>query len=98
MTADQKRTGDWTGDQWAPDDTTDEAAVAHDTRAGERDRWQKTQWPGDQGEGAPGPVDPDAMPEGESAISGDRHAPGEQHWAGDPDRGGEHAGDRPLER
>jgi hypothetical protein len=36
------------------------------------------------------------MPEGENALSGNRHAPGESHWAGDerePVRG-----DRPLDQ
>ena len=52
---------------------------ATDTPTG--DRWNKTQWVGDQGEGLPAPQDPDTMPEGENALSGDRHAPSEQHWA-----------------
>lgn len=69
------------------------------TGAGAADRWNKTQWVGDQGHGAPSPVDPDAMPEGESRFSGDRHNPGEEHWArGQSDEPREDAGDRPLER
>jgi hypothetical protein len=111
MAGDRERAGDWTGDRWAPDDTTDEAAAARDT-GGEAvpdatdehtdvgsNRWNKTQWVGDQGEGAPAPVDPDSMPEGDNALTGDRHTSGEQHWAGDDTAGRAGAtGDRPLDR
>jgi hypothetical protein len=48
---------------------------------GSADRWTKTQWVGDLGNGAPEPIDPVAMPEGENRLSGDRHNPGEEHWA-----------------
>jgi hypothetical protein len=67
--------------------------------SGAADHWNKAQWVGDQGHGAPAAMDPDDMPEGESRLSGDRHTPGEEHW----DRGQasglpEATGDRPLDR
>jgi hypothetical protein len=76
---DTERTGDWKGKKWAGEEpvrTTDDP---------QSDRWNKDQYVGDQGDGAPVPQDPDTMPEGETSISGNRHTPGEQHWApGDP--------------
>jgi hypothetical protein len=94
---DTKRTGDWTGDEWAGDETTrttETAGMTGTSRISETDteqvspdreggHWNKEQWVGDQGEGAPLPRDPDTMPEGETSITGDRHTPGEQHWAPD---------------
>jgi hypothetical protein len=91
-TGDWDRT-DWVGEgqgtpegRSTPDDvrtlTSDERIAGETTgtiRTG--DRWNKTQWVGDQGEGAPAPEDPDLMPEGESGLSGDRHTPGEQRWS-----------------
>lgn len=71
MTEKQERP--WDREAWAGDRTDD--------RAPESERWTKTEWVGDQGEGAPLPQDPEAMPEGETAISGNRQASGEQHWA-----------------
>jgi hypothetical protein len=87
MTNDRTRTGDWDRTEWKgdiPDDDRPGESPAGDEHAlpgTASDRWQKTQWPGDQGEGAMPPQDPDDMPEGETGLSGDRHAPGEQHWA-----------------
>ena len=88
---DTNRPNDWTGDEWAgdeerrqggptPDDTEQTAAAT--------DRWNKTEWVGDQGEGAPAPVDPDAMPEGDTGLSGFRHNPGEERWADGQSTGG----------
>ena len=51
-------------------------------------RWNKQEYVGDRGEGAPAPQDPDTMPEGETGLSGDRHTPGEEHLGPRP-------GDRP---
>jgi hypothetical protein len=102
MTDETKREGDWTGDEWAGDETARQGdPVANDTEqtAAGSDRWNKTEWVGDQGHGAPAPVDPDEMAEGETSISGNRHASGEQHWAGGTSSEHEPAtGDRPLER
>ena len=86
MTDDRERTGDWERTQWEGevpdrDPARDPSSTATDAGPGDTARWQKTQWPGDQGEGGMPPEDPDAMPEGETGLSGDRHAPGEQHWA-----------------
>jgi len=81
---DTTRPEDWTGDEWAGDEAREHAAPGSDDpeqTAAETDRWNKTQWVGDQGDGAPAPIDPDAMPEGEESLSGFRHAPGEEHWA-----------------
>ena len=58
--------------------------------------WNKTEYVGDRGEGAPAPVDPDTMPEGENALSGNRHPPGESHWAGTDAEPA--TGDRPLDQ
>jgi hypothetical protein len=75
-----------------------ELDVETTTNAGE-DRWNKTQWVGDQGEGAPMPVDPDTMPEGENRLSGERHSPGGEHFAtGQADVRSRESGDRPLEQ
>ena len=49
------------------------------------EHWNKEQYVGDHGDGAPAPQDPDTMPEGETSISGNRHTSGEEHWApGEP--------------
>lgn len=86
MTNDRERTGDWDRTEWEgdtpergrPGDAPPDATTAG---PGDTARWQKTEWRGDQGEGSMPPMDPDAMPEGETGLSGDRHAPSEQHWA-----------------
>ena len=84
---DRERTGDWDRTDWVGDTPDPELPRTtpperDDTLPGDTTaRWQKTQWPGDQGEGDMPREDPDAMPEGETGLSGDRHAPGEQHWA-----------------
>ena len=100
ITDDTRREGEWTGDQWAGENEADDdqTNVVPDTAetAATTDRWNKTQWVGDQGEGAPAPVDPDEMAEGEQGLSGHRDTSGEQHWAGD--RSEPVTGDRPLER
>lgn len=100
MTENSKRAGDWDRTEWkgsAPGEAT-APEVPEDSPRPEPDAaWVKTEWIGDQGAGAPGPVDPALMPEGEPTISGDRHAPGVQHWAGG--NGPDHepaTGDRPL--
>jgi hypothetical protein len=64
-----------------PGDTVRRGDVPDVAAPGSTDRWNKTQWVGDQGHGAPEAVDPDEMPEGENRFSGDRHNPGEEHWA-----------------
>jgi hypothetical protein len=96
MTDDTRRPDDWTGDDWAGD--TGDRETDADTRstAAATDRWNKTEVVGDRGHGAPAPVDPDTMPEGENALSGDRHAPGESHWAGT--NAEPVTGDRPLDQ
>jgi len=86
MTNDRERTGDWDRTEWEGDIPGREQAPGTppegtDERAGDTARWQKTEWPGDQGSGGMPRMDPDAMPEGETGLSGDRHAPSEQHWA-----------------
>jgi len=77
MTRDPEREKDWARQDWAGS-VSDEPPI-EDTQA---DQWNKTAWVGDQGEGAPLPVPPASMPEGEASISGNRHPVGEQHWAG----------------
>jgi hypothetical protein len=104
MTENGKREGDWDRTEWkgsAPSATKDpKDELTEATTPPEPDSpWVKTEWVGDQGEGAPGPVDPAEMPEGEHTISGDRHAPGVQHWAGGGSKNHEPAtGDRDLKR
>ena len=76
---DTERTGDWKGKEWAGEQPTHTA----DDPQGEH--WNKEQYVGDHGDGAPAPQDPDTMPEGETSISGNRHTSGEEHWApGEP--------------
>jgi hypothetical protein len=78
------RPNDWTGDEWAGDEERRQGGpMPDDTEqtAADTDRWNKTQWVGDQGDGAPARIDPDAMPEGDNDLSGFRHTPGEEHWA-----------------
>ncbi|HEU0244905.1 MAG TPA: hypothetical protein VFQ75_13460 [Candidatus Limnocylindrales bacterium] len=89
---DTRRTGDWTGDEWAGGETnrttsTDPAGAVNDPEAtAERtEHWNKSQYAGDHGEGVPARQDPDTMPEGETSISGNRHTPGEEHWAPERD-------------
>ena len=88
MTDDTTREGAWNRSEYVgegqrpdeqPDDATEAATAAADATTGER--WTKTQWPGDQGEGTRRPQDPDAMPEGETGLSGDRQTSGEGHFA-----------------
>jgi hypothetical protein len=68
---------DWDRSQWAGI-----AAEELPPRTEER-RWNKFQWVGDQGRTiAVGWARPQDMPEGESGLSGFRHNPGIQHWAG----------------
>ena len=96
MTDDTRRSDDWTGEDWAGetgDRRTDaDTKATADTTA----EWNKSEYVGDRGEGAPAPVDPDTMPEGETALSGNRHASGESHWAGSDAEPA--TGDRPLDR
>ncbi|HEY3333851.1 MAG TPA: hypothetical protein VGK16_01345 [Candidatus Limnocylindrales bacterium] len=86
---DTKRSKDWTGDEWAGDEAsrptspTDTAAGDPVATAARSEHWNKSQYVGDQGEGRLAPQDPDTMPEGETSISGNRHADGEEHWAPD---------------
>jgi hypothetical protein len=63
----------WDREAWAGDLTDD--------RAPKSEHWNKTEFVGDQGEGAPLPQDPATMLEGETSISGNRQPSGEQHWA-----------------
>jgi hypothetical protein len=105
MTNDRERTGDWNRTDWVGEGQGDrddertargEAVADEATPAG--DRWNKSEWVGDQGQGTPAPVDPDRMPEGEPGLSGDRHSPGEQHWADGQERDQPRAADgRPLD-
>ena len=96
MTDDTPRPDDWTGEEWAGETGERRTDVDTESTAAKTDRWNKSEMVGDRGHGAPDPVDPDAMPEGENALSGNRHPAGESHWAGDerePVRG-----DRPLDQ
>ena len=95
MTDDTRRSDDWTGEDWAGEDrrtTRTDAATDGDDRR----RWNKTEYVGDQGEGAPGPVDPTRCPRARPALSGNRHPAGESHWAGTDAEPA--TGDRPLDR
>jgi hypothetical protein len=96
MTDDTRRPDDWTGEEWAGE--TGERETDEDTRttAAATDRWNKTEYVGDRGAGAPAPVDPDTMPEGSNPLGGGRHAPGESHWAGTDKESA--TGDRPLDQ
>ena len=96
MTDDTRRPDDWTGDDWAGDTGDRETVADTASTAGTDPRWNKSEVVGDRGDGAPAPVDPDTMPEGENALSGDRHTPGESHWAGTDAEPA--TGDRPLEQ
>ena len=76
---DTKRTDDWKGEEWAGEDAT------RTPEATPAEHWNKSQYVGDTGSGTPAPQDPATMPEGETAISGNRHTSGEEHWApGEP--------------
>ncbi len=58
-------------------------------RGSERPRWTKWEWVGDN-HNAPGTTrgnPPEAMPEGETSLSGMRHNPGMAHWGGPGRRG-----------
>ncbi len=79
MTNERERTGDWQGKEWEGD-VPDRDDVTRDP-AETGDRWVKTQVRPDLGEGDMPAQDPDTMPEGETGLSGDRHAPSEQHFA-----------------
>lgn len=106
MTHDRERTGDWDRTDWVGEGQGDrdepraprgEAVADESTPTG--GRWNKAEWVGDQGQGAPAPADPDRMPEGEPGLSGDRHSPGEQHWAGGQEHEQPRAADgRPLDQ
>jgi hypothetical protein len=96
MTDDTRRPDDWTGEEWAGETGERRTDADTESTAATTDRWNKSEVVGDRGHGAPAPVDPDAMPEGENPLSGNRNTPGESHWAGDerePVRG-----DRPLDQ
>ena len=96
MTDDTRRSDDWTGEDWAGETgdrhgpTPTRADCRHDRRSGTRPSTSAI-----SGEGAPAPVDPDLMPEGETALSGNRHPSGESHWAGTDAEPA--TGDRPLD-
>ena len=79
MTEKTTREGDWNRTEWEGEgqDTTGPDAADATTGA----RWNKQEYVGDRGDGAPPPQDPDTMPEGETGLSGDRRTPGEEHWA-----------------
>jgi hypothetical protein len=96
MTDDTKRADEWTGEDWAGDTGDRRTDADTDQAAATTDRWTKTEYVGDRGEGAPAPVDPDEMPEGSNALSGDRQTSGESHWAGTDAE--PVTGDRPLDR
>ena len=96
MTDDTRRPDDWTGEEWAGNTGDRETDADTQSTAATSDRWNKTEFVGDRGEGAPAPVDPDTMPEGENALSGGRHTPGESHWAGTDAEPA--TGDRPLDQ
>lgn len=82
MERDTKQQPEWDRREWSGSVTeTPRESTPGDVASDEKARWNKTEWVGDQGEGAPLPVDPDEMPEGDTSISGRRHNPGEQHWA-----------------
>ncbi len=54
------------------------------TPGSQEPRWTKWEWIGENGN-LPGPnrgAPPEAMPEGETSISGMRHNPGMAHWGG----------------
>ena len=96
MTDDTRRSDDWTGEEWAGE--TGDRQPEADTKktADTAAEWNKSEYVGDRGHGAPDTVDPDTMPEGANSLSGDRHGSGESHWAGDTSE--PTTGDRPLER
>ena len=96
MTDDTRRSDDWTGEEWAGD--TGDRRTAADTKAtaDTTAEWNKSEYVGDRGEGAPAPVDPHTMPEGSTSLSGNRHPPGESHWAGTETE--PVTGDRPLDQ
>ena len=78
---------EWEASQWASPEserTIDEDVEGSGTPSNQpdADRWNKTEWVGDRGGGTDTRrTSPEDMPEGESALSGMRHNPGEQHWA-----------------
>lgn len=86
-TGDTRQPDDWTGDDWARDEvrrlggSPTGAPGSPAETAATTDAWNKAQVPGDQGHGPMAGIDPDAMPEGDSDLSGFRHGSGESHFA-----------------
>jgi len=81
----EERYENWDRRQWASEDP---ARYRLGAPAAREIRWNKHQWVGDRGPGSHevdvAPADATVaadMPEGENALSGFRHNPGEQHWA-----------------
>ena len=79
MPEERARGADWDRYQWEGEGQGP-AAGEHPAQP-KPARWTKDEWVGDQGRGSPPHEDPDTMAEGDSRLSGDRHAPGEEHWA-----------------
>jgi hypothetical protein len=70
---------EWDGKQWAKDEEVQPDEKTADPAA---KRWNKFEYVGEHADGTRDAGEPpDEMPEGESALSGDRENPGEQHWA-----------------
>lgn len=86
MTESTRKRREWDRHQWAGDDgeagsvaEAEEARTEHATGT----RWDKTQWVGEDASGQrPARQMREDMPEGEPGLSGYRHNPGVQHWAG----------------
>ena len=81
MPDDTKPYRDWNRKQWAPDEEKQERTANPDEPA-QKKHWDKTEWVGERPNHTRIPSEgPEQMEEGESALSGMRHNPGEQHWA-----------------
>ncbi len=96
MTDETRRPDDWTGEEWAGETGDRRTDVDTKATADTTAEWNKSEYVGDRGDGAPAPIDPDVMPEGSNKLSGDRHGAGESHWAGTDTE--PTTGDRPLDR
>lgn len=86
MTKSPKKFREWDRHQWAGDSiegVSDATANDPQTEPAAQTRWTKTEWVGEDASGRrPARQTPDDMPEGEPGLSGSRHNPGVQHWAG----------------
>lgn len=86
MTESTRKLREWDRHQWAADDVEAGSVAAAEearTELATETGWDKTQWVGEDASGQRlARQKREDMPEGEPGLSGYRHNPGVQHWAG----------------